>query len=232
MAVAAGPVIVVALVAYVLFGCGTPTATSASTLDVAIAVTVPVTIGGVGKLPPAMPPDTALRMSPPTTVFENQAAPFDCATYVNGLDYGWHDMGPAMEAYRVGALCRGWPQESIDRFAPFAYDVIVKESGGCWNTKGGDLYVEGTCDQYTRHGTAEDSGFGQATYSLYGPTGVTCKVLGLCSQAAIIASPWASILGSVIVPLEDSGRFGWCDYEGAPDYHDCSLIGRDDRPLP
>lgn len=211
---------------WITLGCGTPAPAADS---------VPGTIHVQPDLPiaqPAAATAVAVRLTTTSTAPVEQAAAFNAADYVNGLTYGWHNMAAPMEAFRVVAISRGWTQTAIDRWTPFTFDLIAKESGGCPNTKGGDLFVEGTCDQYTRHGHAEDSGFGQATYSLFGPTGVTCKALGVCSQAQVIADPWTSMLASVVLPLELLGRYPWCDYAGAGDWHNCSLIGRNERPLP
>lgn len=172
---------------------------------------------------PAVAHMQAVRIDPPETT-----TPFDCRAYVNGLDYGYHRMDVAMEAFRMTALCEGVSQASIDRFFPFAFNLIVKESGGCPNTRGNDRFPEGSCIQY-HFGRAEDVGFGQATYSLYGPTGILCTGFGICQSTQILANPYDSMRFSVIEPLRLLGRYPWCDYTGAGGWHDCSLITKADR---
>lgn len=211
-----------------LAACGTaatavPTGTTPATTTTDHTIPVPPRLTELASAGRATMP--AIRVDPPDTV-----APFDPVGYVNALPYGWQNMGPAMDAFRVVATARGWTAIAIDRWTPFVYDVIVKESGGCPNTIGGDLFVVGTCDQYTRHGHAEDSGIGQLTFVLYGPSGPVCKATGLCSQQSIIATPWASIV-SMVATLELLGQGPYCYDARSRGYHDCTLIGRTERPL-
>ncbi len=209
-----------------IFGCGTAATTAAP-------ATVPATVF-VPDLPdividePALATESALRST--SSVLVEQVA-FDPIAYVNGLDYGWTEMDAAMEAFRVVALVRGWSDVAIDRWTPFVFDVIAKESGGCPNTVGGDIFVVGTCSEYQIKGHRSDSGMMQVTPVLYrGADAPICAAVGLCSQGDVVATPWASTLAGVVT-LEMLGRYPWCDYEGAPIYHNCSLIGKDERPL-
>jgi hypothetical protein len=169
--------------------------------------------------------EVATRVSPPTT-----SPPLDPVQYVNSLQYGWREMGPAMEAFRVVALSRSWTPATVDLWTPFVTDLIEKESGGCPNTRGGDIFVEGSCTERVVTGRRPDSGFGQVTPVLYGPQGLLCQHEGLCSQGQIIQTPWSSMV-ALVATLELLGRFPWCDYDGAPSYHRCSLIPRSARPL-
>jgi hypothetical protein len=149
--------------------------------------------------------------------------------YVNSLDYGWGDMAPAMEAFRVVALARSWTTAAVDLWTPFVFDVIAKESSGCPNTRGGDVFAVGSCTELLVHGRRPDSGFGQVTPVLYGPGGLVCQQAGLCSQSQIIETAWSSMV-ALVVTLEALGRFPWCDYDGAGLLHRCDLIPRDARP--
>jgi hypothetical protein len=168
----------------------------------------------------------ATRLDPPTS---DQR--IDPAHYVNSLRYGWGDMAPAMEAFRIVALNRGWTTAAADLWSPFVYDVIVKESAGCPHARGGDIYASGSCTDLLVQGQRPDSGFGQVTPVLYGPSGIVCQQAGLCSQRQIIDTAWNSMV-ALVVTLETLGRFPWCDYEGATRLHNCDLIPRDARPKP
>lgn len=216
-----------ALLALVLVACGSSSVVAtASTPGEGVASTptpTPGTITTADASLVAQATSVAVRVDPPTV------PSFDATAYVNSLPYGWQSMDPAMDAYRVVALSRGWDELTIATWAPFVFDVIVKESGGCPNTIGGDLFVVGTCDQYTRRGHAEDSGMGQVTTALYGHAGVLCVNEGLCSQAAVIATPWSSMV-AVVATLEQLGSAPWCYDARARSFHDCSLIGREARP--
>ncbi|MBI5087637.1 MAG: hypothetical protein HZB15_01865 [Actinobacteria bacterium] len=166
----------------------------------------------------------ATRLNPPAV--EERVDP---AHYVNSLRYGWGDMAPAMEAFRVVASSRAWTAAAIDLWSPFVYDVIVKESAGCPNARGGDIYASGSCSDLLVQGQRPDSGFGQVTPVLYGPGGIVCQLEGLCSQRQIIDSAWNSMV-ALVSTLEQLGRFPWCDYQGATNLHLCDLIPRDARP--
>lgn len=212
----------VGVLLFVLAGCATPRALSEGP-----QVPSTITINAVFPDLPAAAGVEAVRVDPPATI--GTVVPFDAVAYVNGLDYGWKDIAPAMEAYRVVALSRGWSPSTIEVWAPFVADVIDKESGGCPNVQGGDVFQVGSCTELVVDGHAEDSGFGQVTTALYGRTGVLCEMEGLCSQAQIIGSPWVSML-ALVATLEYLGRYPWCDYQGAPAYHDCGLIPKGARP--
>lgn len=222
------------VVCTLLAGCGpAPSAAPATS-------TVPATVA-IGVLPPEFDtittePTTASspagRVSPPSSVEIAGPSPFDPVAYVNGLSYGWTWVDPAMEAFRVVALTRGWDPVTIELWSPFAADVIAKEGVGCPNAVGGDVFEVGTCDPARRTviGHGSDSGFGQVTPALYGRTGLLCVHEGICSQAQVIGSPFVSMV-ALVATFELAGRFPWCDYEGVPQgWHDCTLIPRDARP--
>lgn len=136
-----------------------------------------------------------------------------------------------MTAYRTVAAVRGWTPETIDRWAPFVEDVMAKESGGCWNLLGGAVmeYPQTGCN-IARQGHGEDAGVGQVTSAGWGSSGAACKVAGLCSREAVIASPWSSMT-AMLVLMEAHGSFPWCFSDWARALHDCTLIARDERPV-
>jgi hypothetical protein len=226
----------VAFACLALVGCGSddrrvatpPTSTAplesgieplSARVDAAESATEVATVGDAGT---ATAPAT--RLDPP--VSEERIDP---AHYVNSLPYGWGDMAPAMEAFRIVALDRAWTTAAVDLWTPFVYDVIVKESAGCPNARGGDIYASGSCTDLVVQGQRPDSGFGQVTPVLYGPGGIVCQLEGLCSQRQIIDTAWNSMV-ALVVTLEELGRFPWCDYEGATRLHNCDLIHRAARP--
>ena len=149
----------------------------------------------------------------------------DSREEVNALDYGYLDIEPAMQAYRLVAADMGETDEQIEAWAPFVYDVIAKESGGCWNLKRRQIPVVGECltFQSNPRRTGSDSGFGQVTAVWYkGPRAPLCKGLGLCSQAAVLESPYTSMQSLVFV-LQHSGKQPWCFNAWARKFHKCKL---------
>lgn len=169
---------------------------------------------------------TAVRIDPPETTL-----PFDPVAYVNSLAYEHMNPEPAMEAFRVVATAHGWTPEAIERWAPFVYDVMIKESGFCWNVLRGPVLKDALGCTLTKQGFGDDAGFGQVTYDGWGPRGAACLDYGLCSKWEVIASPWNSMT-AMLALMEDSGRFPWCWDAGARAYHNCALLGASERPLP
>jgi hypothetical protein len=223
-------------VCFALVGCGAPVdghgesieqvpVAAGSGVDAPSAPLDAGTSGGVTSLAGAATATAhATRVAPPTTTPRA-----DPVQYVNSLDYGSGEMAPAMEAFRVVALARSWTPAAVDLWAPFVFDVIEKESSGCPNTRGGDVFATGSCTELLVHGRRPDSGFGQVTPVLYGPGGLVCQQEGLCSQSQIIETAWSSMV-ALVATLEALGRFPWCDYDGAGLLHRCDLIPRDARP--
>lgn len=167
----------------------------------------------------------AIRIEPPTP--PTTIIPFDPVAYVNSLPYEWGNVEPAREAYHVVAASLGWTQPTISRWEAFLVDdVIRKESGGCWNLKGG-----GRVDPYlgcilNPQGRREDSGFFQLISVWYGPGMYLCVEHGYCGSASIIASPWASMRAGLLAVMHD-GKGGWCYDAYARSYHrSCAITPR------
>ena len=215
------------LVLVVVAGCGSPAGSAPDTTK----GVVPLTEITAAARPAAVsvradPPTITVAVAPPPV-----PPPFDPVAYCNSLPYAYQDMGPAMECFRVAALHDGWTLEAIEASWAFAYDVFWGESGGCPITRRGDTYHPGTCD-HSGYGQHEDVGIAQATYAVYGPQGVSCKLEGYCQSGQILASPWDSMRASFIVPFRELGRFPWCWDAGARAYHKaCSTLHPDWRPL-
>lgn len=149
----------------------------------------------------------------------------DSREEVNAIDYGYLDIEPAMQAYRLVAADMGSSPEKIEAWAPFVYDIIAKESGGCWNVKGGQIPEPGSCTEFQRNPrrTGSDSGFGQVTRVWYrGANAPLCRDLGICSQADVVASPYAS-MQSLVHVLKHSGKKPWCYNAFARRYHKCGI---------
>jgi hypothetical protein len=193
-------------------------ATETTVVDVApppvpTTTTVPITAPAVAHL-------TAVRVDPP------EPPPPTAAEVCNTLVYDFEEMYGPMICFRAVAAEQGIVH--IAEAEPWIFDVIVKESGGCPFIRGGDRDIPVGCTPKHR-GSGSDVGFGQATYSYYGPGGKLCTVYGICSSWQILASPYDSMLNSVVRVAILDGRYGYCDYEGAPRYHACSLVHRDWR---
>lgn len=216
-------------------GCGDPAspAPAADTSPTIPIDTIPIdTIPAPQTTVAATATAVAVRVTLAPIETASTAAALDPVDYVNRLPYLHFDLAPAMEAYRVVADARGWSPAVIERWAPFVLDVMAKESGGCWNLLGGAVMVfpQPGCE-IARQGRGEDAGVGQVTSAGWGRGGAVCELAGLCSREAVIASPWSSVT-AMLVLMEAHGRYAWCDYDGAPALHDCSLVGRDERPVP
>ena len=153
--------------------------------------------------------------------------PLDPRDVVNGLPYRFYDAEPAKTAwYIVTAEVLGWDTATQDAWWPFARDVMLGESGFCWNRLRGDVmaYPNDGCVQ-ERQGTHEDAGFGQVTWVLYGEGSLLCVDLGICSKWQVISDPWTSMVSMVWV-MDKLGRQPWCWNDFARGYHACHLAPR------
>lgn len=133
----------------------------------------------------------------------------DPVGYVRSLPYAWGVAEPALEAFRVVATERGWSQERIDAWLPFAEAVMRRESGLCPNVRrGARVRGAGSCE-LTRQGRGSDSGFFQVISIHYGPGKWLCTQEGICSATAIVSDPWASMVAGVAL-IERAGKQPWC----------------------
>ena len=157
----------------------------------------------------------------------------------NGLTYVAYDPNPTYACFIAITSERGWMPQTQDAWDDFLIwefsGVIQGESSHCWNMRFGDRISAGEpCTAKRGPGTGEDSGFGQATCVLYGPVGsrctdyrggVLCLKHGYCSGASIVASPYDSMLASVVLLVEmgrpNGGSDPWCYDADARRYHQC-----------
>lgn len=220
--------LIVILLGIIVVGFVALAATLDSPKTVTTKDTVPVTIplSPLPTIPEVVTPATtetvALRVDPPTTL------PPTAADICNSLVYDFEEMLNPMICLYAVLVEQGVSQAEIDYADSWFFDVIAKESGGCPFLIGGDRDLPVLCIPL-HHGHESDTGFGQATYSYYGPTGKLCTVYGVCSRAQILESPYTSMLYSVVDVAILDGRYGYCDYKGAPRYHNCNLVTKDWR---
>lgn len=175
--------------------------------------------------------DPVIATTPPTRVRNahqtGDTLPLpDPKIIVNSLPYEQYNPEPAKQAWYLMTSLRGcpnteyiacWDKATQDAWWPFVYDVMKGESAFCPNRLRGDTMIpysmcvhEVDKNGRPKQGPHEDAGFGQATSAWHGRNGLTCKLVGLCGKHAIIESPWNSMLGSVIVPMEQAGSQPWC----------------------
>lgn len=166
----------------------------------------------VTETPPPPPPPTAAEVCNSMEYF----------AYANGADQS------AAICYRAVAAEQGWDAAKIAAWQPFLITefsgVIQGESSSCWNLRGGDRIGAGeNClNKRSASNPGEDTGWGQATSSLWGRNAVLCLEFGVCSWRQIIESPYSSMLNSVIRVVDHSGGSrAWCWVRWAQVYHEC-----------
>lgn len=135
---------------------------------------------------------------------------------------------PAAKCYRAVAAEEGWSAQKIAAWQPFLITnfsgVIQGESSSCWNLRGGDAIAAGeNClNKRSARYPGEDTGWGQATSSLWGRNAVLCINFGVCSPQHILESPHSSMLNSIIRVVDHSGGSrAWCWTGWAVTYHQC-----------
>lgn len=181
--------------------------------------------------------ETLLALPDPTEPFlvgrtwihpDGSTAPLVCPEPAAPEAHMRMDGTAAMQSFRSVTCYRGWDPALTAAWEPFVYDVVIKESNGCFNVRRAPIFAAGTgwgdscVDTLVRNRTTEDAGYGQVTYAGWGPRGVVCQRTGLCSAEQIIASPWNSML-AVVVLIEANGRFPWCYSASARAFHRCGL---------
>lgn len=143
---------------------------------------------------------------------------------VDGLPYQHYNDKPAMQAFALVAAERGWSGEKIRDWSPFVKDVMLGESAFCWNRRRGDAIISYSVGCIaSKQGRYEDVGFGQVTTAWYGSNAILCTKYGVCHSSQVLASPYASMLYSIVIPLEEAGSQSWCYSAWARDYHRCDL---------
>lgn len=163
-----------------------------------------------------------LHCEPQPTI---ERAPQQCSgehrDEVNAMQFSYGVLEPVDTAIRLIAADCGWAQQSIDEWVPFlVYDVIAKESGGCWNVRRGVRFANGGANcEIARQGRGSDSGFFQLISIHYKPgKGWLCVDYGMCSSADIIGTPYDSMVAGVLL-VQRSGKQPWCYNATARRYH-------------
>ncbi len=217
----------------VLAGCGAEQQSATRMVELAdvplvtrapVEVVVPTT---TSTLPAPDPTPPATRVRNAHQVGDTLPLP-DPKVIVNALPYEHMNPEPAKQAFYLMTSLRGcprtkyiecWDKATQDAWWPHVNNVMLGESGYCPNRFRGDTMVPYSMCVQERQGPHEDAGFGQATSAWHGRNGLTCKLEGICGKWAVIESPWNSMLGSVIVPLEQAGSQPWCWDARARRYH-------------
>ena len=140
---------------------------------------------------------------------------------INALPFAYGDLTPVDTAFRLAAADCGWTPDEIEAWVPFAvYDLVAKESGGCWNLRGGQVPKGTDCLAHTNpRRVGSDSGFGQLVSVWYrGAKAPACRDVGLCSQDDIVASPYSSII-AVVYAIHHDGAHPWCYDKRSCRYH-------------
>lgn len=192
-----------------------------------LAIAVGVLVLAIGSMVRAQTADTgdepADRLRNARQVTDTVPPPLTIRQQVDALPYQHYNDVPAMKAYRLVAADHGWSSARIESWAPFVRDVMLGESAFCWNRRRGDIVASYSMCVITRQGRYEDVGFGQVTRSWYGSDAILCQKYGVCSREIILASPYNSMLYSIVIPLEEAGSQSWCYSSFARSYHNCGL---------
>lgn len=146
----------------------------------------------------------------------------------NSLTYVAYDPGPSGTCFRAITQERGWGGKT-DLWFPFIVSefsgVIQGESGHCWNVRRNEIIEAGeVCNEAnkTRIGPlGDDVGFGQATSVWHGRNGWLCREHGYCGVNSILASPYDSMLATIVLLVEYQGSAPWCYSSHARSYHQC-----------
>ena len=191
----------------------TTTTTSSTLVDAGTppTTTVPVTT-------------TTVKPKPKPKPLTTEQVRYLRAVQVNSLVYNWGDPKPAMEAFRLVALNRGWTPAQIKSWEIAIANIMMGESGFCPNVLRGAVMGNPQGCVLKRQGKHSDAGFGQLigiNYKLSKKNpaaGFLCREENLCSKWDIIASPYNSMLALVAL-VERSGTFPWCYNSFARKYH-------------
>lgn len=197
-----------------------------ATTEAATAPKVATTTTSVAVGPPPTPPTTVV---PTTTTVKPKPKPkpkHTVAYIVNRLPYNHSDMVPVMKAFHLVAASRHWTKAQIASWDIAVHDIALKEAGACWNVRYGAkfLHWDGRgC--ILKHQGRGSSGFGQLTkVALGGP----CRRVGICTELAVVASPYNS-MAALVALIEESGVRPWCYNGYARRFHRvaCSNPGLD-----
>lgn len=155
--------------------------------------------------------------------------PPSAAVVCNSMTYVGYDPGPSGICFRAVTAQRGWSEARTNAWFPFIiseYSSVVQgESAHCWNVRRNEIIEAGeVCNEANKTiigPRGEDAGFGGATSSLWGQGAILCEGWGVCSYQQILASPYTSMLYSIVIPVEELGSRPWCYSARSIEYHDC-----------
>jgi hypothetical protein len=146
---------------------------------------------------------------------------------VNSLPYSFGDSDTAVRAFVIVARHRGWQDQDIQKWIPFAAAIMNRESGNCPLVRRGvKLANNGLNCEIAKQGKHSDSGIGQiiagypfkgswvrpvngGSWGLYENAAWLCPQENLCSPDEIIASPWTSFTAFVAM-IERAGSSPYC----------------------
>lgn len=161
-------------------------------------------------------------------VIDDTLPPPSAREICNSLTYVAYDPGPSGTCFRAVTQERGWGAKTDAWFGFIVSEysgVIQGESGHCWNVRRNEIIEAGeVCNEAnkTRIGPlGDDTGFGQVTAVWWGRRGVLCTDYGYCGPNSILASPYDSMLASIVIPVELEGSKPWCYSSHARSYHQC-----------
>lgn len=198
--------------------------TQMATTEAATAPKVATTTTSVAVGPPPVPPTTTTPVTT-TTTLKPVVRP-SAKVLVNSLKYSHLSMGPVMQAFHLVAYSRHWTKAQVASWDVAVHDITLKEAGACWNVRYGAKfkYFDGRgC--ILKYGGRGSSGFGQLTkVALGGP----CRRVGICTELAVVASPYNS-MAALVALIEESGVSPWCYNNYARRFHRiaCSHPGLD-----
>lgn len=126
---------------------------------------------------------------------------------VNSIHYNHGSKSPVITAYRMVAKQRHWTPKQILSWETAVWDIANKEAGGCWNVRYGARFKywdgRGCILSYAGRGAA---GYGQLTTVALG---AACDRAGVCTQRAVVSSPYAS-MSALLATIEAHGVRPWC----------------------
>lgn len=148
---------------------------------------------------------------------------------VNAAQYNYGDLTTIHAiTYPTVARWRGWTEEEIEAWRPFIVDdIIAKESGGCYNIRGGVRLANGGIGcAVARQGSGQDAGLGQVVLR-FNPW--LCEQEGYCSPDDITLTAWDS-MNALLALIERSGVSPWNYNDFARSYHPTLRNAPSQRP--
>lgn len=220
--------ILLAVIAFVLAGCGPQPVAEEPLTPTTVTVEVappPIPMFQITE-PATTPVSVAVRVDPPTA-----PPPPTAEEICNAITYRKLDPGPARICYNAVARELGWDDVTIAKWDAFLMtDVLKGESVHCPKVMGGldpALISYDDCS-FPPHaqGRKSDAGFFQIHGDNYQPGDWLCVNFGYCSAESIIKSPYHSMRVGLLFVMHDGSR-PWCYNADVIDWHPgCRLVTR------